>query len=162
MRSVEPDEADHIIRDFKLQSVFEAFVITLFDPLFFQHKRPKAERVYAGQVSEGETVPDFEFDFNHKDTYSRFAIKCLYYKNAAARDLHLYPHGRQHAFGHFEEDRGMDLYFIIGIGGTPDDPKELYLVPGKAIRSEYISRVSLRPYSKSGMFFYNSAAQKLQ
>lgn len=161
-RLLESDEVDHVIRDFKLQSVFEMFVITLFDPLFFQHRRPKAERVYAGKVSEGETVPDFEFDFNHKSTHTRFAIKCLYYKNTGARELHLYPHGRRNAFTNFEEDRGMDLYYVIGIGGTPDDPKELYLVPSNAIRSEYISRAALRPYSKSGMFFYNSAAQSLQ
>lgn len=156
------DEADHVIRDFKMQSVFEAFVITLFDPLYFRHRRPKAERVLAGKVSEGETVPDLEFEFHQKDVRMRFAIKCVYYKKTGPSELQLFSPERQQAFRTFEEERRMDLYYILGIGGTPDDPKELYLVPAKAVESEFISKAALKPYWKSGMFYHNRATQKLQ
>src|SRR5690606_34392982 len=73
-------KADRIIREFKTQSVFEAFVITLFDPLYFRHRRPGAERsLTAGVIHEGESGPDLEFEFNRRDTHTRFAIKCQYY-----------------------------------------------------------------------------------
>lgn len=156
------DESDHVIQDFKMQSVFEAFVITLFDPLYFRHRRPRPEKVLAGSRSEGETVPDLEFDFNKNETRVTFAIKCVYYKRAMVNELQLFSAERQQAFRRFEEERNMDLYYIIGMGGRPDDPRELYLVPARAIRSEYITKAALKPYGKSGMFFYNRAAQKLQ
>lgn len=156
------DESDHVIQDFKMQSVFEAFVITLFDPLYFRHRRPKPEKVLAGSRSEGESVPDLEFDFNKDETRVSFAVKCVYYKRAMVNELQLFSAERQQAFRRFEEERNIDLYYIIGMGGRPDDPRELYLVPAKAIRSEYITKAALKPYGKSGMFFYNKAAQKLQ
>ncbi|MEX1240689.1 MAG: hypothetical protein WEB30_13270, partial [Cyclobacteriaceae bacterium] len=155
--STQKGATDYIIKAFKMQSVFEAFVVTLFDPLYFRHRRPKAERVFAGKVSEGEIVPDLEFEFNHKETRVRFAIKCIYYKNGGSRELQLFSAERQRAFREFEEDQKMDLSYILGIGGTPDDPKELYLVPSKAITSEFVRKETLGRYWKSGMFFYSSA-----
>ena len=154
--------SDNVILAFKMQSVFEDFVVTLFDPLFFRHRRSKAKLVHAGSVSEREGAPDLEFEFNHKETHVKFAIKCLYYKNRGSRELQLFSVERQNALRDFEEDRKIDVYYVLGIGGTPDDPKELYLVPSKAIHGEFVRKEALRPYWKSGMFFYNRSARRLQ
>ena len=158
----EADEAYNVIREFNMQSVFEAFVITLFDPLYFRHRRPKAERVLAGKRSEGETLPDLEFEFNYKETQARLAIKCLYYKNGGTNELQLFSSERQEAFRHFEEGSGMPLYYVVGIGGTPDDPKELYLIPARAVEKEFLTRAELKPFAKSGMFFFSSTAGRLR
>jgi hypothetical protein len=157
-----PDEADRVIADFKMQSVFESFVITLFDPLYFRHRRPKAERVLAGNTSEGDTGPDLEFDFNFKETHARFAIKCQYYKERLTHEIRLFSPRRLQVLRDFAEGREIPLYYILGFGGTPDDPKELFLVPAKAIKHEFVSKAALKPYSKSGMFFYNSNQGRLQ
>lgn len=154
--------ADRMVRDLNTQSVFEAFVITLFDPLYFRHSRPKAEKVFAGRVTEGETGPDLEFEFNHKDAHAKFAIKCLYFRGGTKNDVHLFPPDRKRAFRVFEEENEMPLHFILGLGGTPDDPKELFLVPAKVISRGVVSKTDLQPYSKSGMFFYNSVSRRLQ
>jgi hypothetical protein len=156
------DTADNVVREFKMQSVFEAFVITLFDPLYFRHRRLRAKKVFAGKASDGEAVPDLEFEFNHKEVHVRFAIQCLYYKNRGARELQLFSLQRQQVFRSFEEEQQVEIYYILGIGGTPDDPKELYLVPAKAVRSEFVRKEALKPFWKSGMFFYNNASRKLQ
>ncbi|MGC1242795.1 MAG: hypothetical protein WA874_14485 [Chryseosolibacter sp.] len=161
-KAVEADDAYNVIREFNMQSVFEAFVITLFDPLYFRHKRPKAERVLAGKRSEGETLPDLEFEFNHRDTHVRLAIKCLYYKNAGTNEFQLFSSERQEAFRHFEDESGMPMYYIVGIGGTPDDPKEIYLVPAKAVAKEFVTRMELKPFGKSGMFFYSGTEGRLR
>ena len=156
------DEAEHAIRDFKMQSVFESFVITLFDPLYFRYRRPKVEHVYAGKVSEGESGPDLEFEFTQNETQVRFAIKCQYYRSAAKNEVQLFSGARQELFRNFEEESEMDLYYVLGFGGTPDDPKELFFVPAKAVTNEYITKAALRPYSKSGMFYFNRRTGKIQ
>lgn len=158
----EADEAYNVIREFNMQSVFEAFVITLFDPLYFRHRRPKAERVLAGKRSEGETLPDLEFEFNYKETHVRLAIKCLYYKNGGTNELQLFSSERQEAFRQFEEGSGMPLYYVVGIGGTPDDPRELYLIPARAVEKEFLTRAELKPFAKSGMFFFSPTAARLR
>lgn len=156
------DEAEKVVKDFKMQSVFESFVITLFDPLFFRYKRPKSEPVFAGKVSGTEALPDLMFEYNNKETRVPFAIKCQYYNHVSRNEVQLFPSERLHLLRQFEEYGEMDLYYVLGFGGTPDDPQELFFVPAKAVRSEYISKAVLRQFSKSGMFYYNRAAERIQ
>ena len=149
--------------DYQMQSMFESFVITLFDPLYFRHnKAGKKQAVMAGDFSEFESAPNLEFEFNNKDTHSQFAIKCQYFKNVDTDEIRVFPPGRYQRFKDFENATGMSLYFVLGFGGAPDDPKELFLVPASELKRELIRKEAIRRYSKSGMFFYNRAAGRLQ
>lgn len=152
------DEAERIVRDFKLQSVFEAFVITLFDPLYFQYRRPKQQHVYAGNPRVSEASPDLIFEFRQKDTEVRFAIVCRYYKHVAKNEVQLTSPEMRKGLAQFEHD----LYYVLGFGGTPDDPKELYFVPASDFSGDYVTKASLRQYSKSGMFYYNRRTGRIQ
>ncbi len=155
-------EAEHVVRDFKTQSGFESFVLTLFDPLFFKCKRLKNEHVYAGKGGTAEKGPDFVIDYEQKDTHARFAIKCQYYANVAKNEVQLFTSERQRSFRQFEQDSDMDVYYVMGFGGSPDDPRELFFLPAKAVKGEYISKAALKQYSKSGMFYYNRNTGRIQ
>lgn len=150
--------ADRIVGAFKMQVAFEEFVMTLFDPLYFRCHRAQSHTVLAGNTSEGAMPADLEFEFSHRDTYARFFVKCLYFTSTAKGDVRLF-HATGGSLAVFGKD--IPLYFILGFGGTPDDPKELFLLPAEAARRGVVSKESLSPYSKSGMFFYNSVAERL-
>lgn len=152
------DEAERVVRDFKLQSMFEAFVITLFDPLYFQYRRPKQQHVYAGNPRVTDASPDLIFEFRQKETEVHFAIVCRYYKHVAKNEVQLTSPEMRRGLEQFEHD----LYYVLGFGGTPDDPKELYFVPASDISGDYITKTSLRQYSKSGMFYYNRRTGRIQ
>lgn len=156
------DEAEHVVQDFKLQSAFESFVITLFDPLYFKCYRAKAEHVYAGKTMQAETGPDLIFDFNQKETRGRFGITTQYYRHTPKNEVQLHSHDRQQFIREFESTRDMDVYYVLGFGGRPDDPRELFFVPAKDVNSEYITRAELRRYSKSGMFYFNRKTGRIQ
>lgn len=149
------DRADEMVAELNTQSVFEAFVVTLFDPILFRHRRPEAERVYAGQVTEAQPGPDLEFVYRNKDVTGRFAIKCLYFPNALQRRWQLLPPDQLKALRKFGIENEIELYYVLGIGGTPDDPKELYLVPGAEVKGVITSREILKPFAKSGMVYFN-------
>ena len=155
-------QAEHVVRDFKVQSGFESFVLTLFDPLFFKYKRLKNEHVYAGKGPVAEKGADFVFEYNQKDTAKSFAIKCQYYKNVAKSEVQIFTGERLEFFRQFEDETDMDVYYVLGFGGAPDDPRELFFIPAKNVRSEYMSKAALRQYSKSGMFYYNRRTGKIQ
>ena len=143
-----------------MQSVFEAFVITLFDPLYFQYKRPKQQRVYAGNRHEAQAAPDLIFQFRQKETEVRFAMLCRYYKHVAKNEVQIASPDFRKALAQIEQD--TDLYFVLGFGGAPDDPKELYFVPASEVSGDYITRTALQQYSKSGMFYYNRRTGRIQ
>jgi hypothetical protein len=122
----------------------------------------KYRRISTGKVFEGVKGPDYEFDFDHKGTHAKFAVKCQYYKHAETREVQLFSPSQQQIMRNFEEERGKQVYYVLGFGGKPDDPNELFLVPLNAIKSEFVSKAALRQYSKSGMFFFNISAGRLQ
>jgi len=159
---VSHDEAEHIVRDFRVQAAFESFVITLFDPLYFKSYRPKTEYVYAGKTVAAEKGPDLILDYRQKDAEVRFAITCQYYYHTAKNEVQLLSRERQEFIRQFEADRGMDVYYVLGFGGKPDDPRELFFIPAKDVHDEYITRSQLRHYSKSGMFYYNRRTGRIQ
>lgn len=154
------DEAEHVVKDFKMQSVFEGFVITLFDPLYFQYKRPKQEPVYAGNARVNHVAPDLIFQYRQKETEARFAILCRYYRQISKNEVQITSDEFRRGLEQFDQD--LDLYYVLGFGGTPDDPKELYFVPASDVNGDYISRAALRQYSKSGMFYYNRRTGRIQ
>ena len=156
------DKAEEMVAELNTQSVFEAFVVTLFDPIFFRHRRPETERVYAGQFSEAQPGPDLEFIYHNKGVSGRFAIKCLYFQNALQRKWQLLPPDQLKALRNFRSENEIELYYVLGIGGTPDDPKELYLVPGSEVKGAITSREILKPFAKSGMVYYNRKEGKLR
>lgn len=145
---------------FKMQLAFEAFVVTLFDPMYFHCRRTTPQSVLEGKSAEGKVPADLMFEFDYRDTRARFAVKCLYFSSASKGDVRLFYSERNEAL-----TSGSDtppLYFVLGFGGTPDDPRELFLLPAEKARRGVVRKETLAPYSKSGMFFYNRAANRLQ
>ncbi len=155
-------DAQPVVRSFKVQAAFEAFVVTLFDPLYFRCFRAKAESVYAGRNVQGSATPDLIVDYNHKELHVRFGITTQYYQHTTRNEVQLLSHERQAHLKQFEADGGMAVYYVLGFGGSPDDPRELFLVPAREVASEYITRAELRRYSKSGMFYYHRRTGRIQ
>jgi len=151
-----------VTHGYEIQSVFESFVMTLFDPLYFRQRKPKRQAVLAGNFPEAEGATHLDIEFNYKETQARFAIQCQYFKSVEIGEIQLFSPARYQRYKDFEKESGMPFYFILGFGGTADDPKELFLVPGSAINGDVIHKDDVKPHSKSGMFFYNRVAGRLQ
>lgn len=134
-------------------NTFQNFVITLFDPLYFELSYRNADEGELGN-------PDLKFEYKHKDVDVRLAIKCFYLPSANkdttihVDDLNL--------FVQYCADRNLEPYYILGVGGEADDPKELYFIPLKTITASVIGYDQLKPFRKSGMFYYNSALKALK
>ena len=150
-----------LFKDHEVQSVFEHFVITLFDPLYFRHRKRKLQPVLTDNTTGDDRDSDLEFEFHYKETQAKFRVMCQYYKEAPG-EIRLFSSGGYQLFREAVAASVIPHYLVLGFGGTPDDPRELFLVPADEIKREWIHKESLQSYSKSGMFFYNRVAGRLQ
>jgi hypothetical protein len=142
--------------------VFEKFVMRLFDPLYFKAFRAKKDRVMANAgAAQSDTHPELEYEFNHKDTQARFVVECIYIPELKYKDIQIASPRLVKSFSLLDEDDN-DLYLIVGTEGTPDDPKEIFLIPVRDIRSSHMTYPELQQYRKHGMFFYNAERKVLQ
>ena len=61
-----------------------------------------------------------------------------------------------------QEAQGIEVYVIIGLGGEPDNPREIYVLRSGDVGERPITHKDLQPYRKFGMFFYSVANRRLQ
>jgi hypothetical protein len=155
-----PEESYHLIEYQLKQSAFKAFVIKLFDPLSFTMHKPRAHAFLTqhGFVKELESNLEFEVNNNHSGP-AWIAIQCLY-KEDTGNEIRLFTPAFLQLLAQIE--REIDLYFVIGIGGPPSTPDELYLIPSRQLKSERVRKEDLKAFRRSGRFFYNTEWQRLQ
>ena len=153
----EPMKTDELSSSEK-QRVFESYVLTLFDPLFFKYQR---SIVNGDTPANGSAITEFVFH-NKTNEEIKFAVISLFLQGDDDAEWKLFDTETLEHNRTYSEDHAIDLYYIIGRGGAPDDPHELYLLPAHLVKYEFVTPGALQPFRKTGMFFYNSTTKKLQ
>lgn len=105
---------------------FEDYVVDFFDlpnSKKLTLKEWRGDKSLPGIYPEGNSVPDFVFEYNGKP----FAVECKW-RNHLPKDIEkeLLPPERLSSFQQFSTERCMPVYLLLGIGGLPNDPDNLY------------------------------------
>lgn len=106
---------------------FEEYVIDLF---LKENKIVLISRVSDfyknGKYAQDNKTPDLKFSYKNKS----FAMECKYRSSFSENNSITWATDYQiDNYKQFETNNNMKVYIAIGIGGTADAPKELYLVP---------------------------------
>lgn len=144
-----PNQPYQVIENHLKQKAFRDFLLKMFDPVFFKPKQTDdVSRVYQDQRIEFELT-------GQKGETPAFAVQYLY-KEDTGDEINLFSETQLTGY---REQR--DLFFVLGIGGPPDTPNEIYLIPATNLKSEVISKDELKPFRRSGSFYYDAAARRL-
>lgn len=162
-----PDEKGEEEHDITLTSVekgmkFEKYIIEKFDSKYFIQHEWRSDKGHDGIYPTANKKPDMEYEFKFKEHSLRFAIECKYCSNYFNGRIELVE--RQfNNYKSFSLQEKMPVYITIGVGGSPDNPLDLYLIPLADLKSHIISKETLSTYSKpkTFRFFYNTDKEKL-
>ena len=108
---------------------FEDYVLELIDVqnnAKLALKEWRSDKSMPGIYPESNSGPDFVFEYDSKS----FAVECKW-RSHMPKDIEkeLLPAERMEFFGRFSLDRHMPVYFLLGIGGLPNNPDCLYFSP---------------------------------
>jgi len=86
-------------------------------------KEWRGDKSLPGVYPESNSAPDFVFEYDGKP----FAVECKW-RSHPPKDIEkeLLPTERMASFQQFSTDRHMPVYLLLGIGGLPNDPDNLY------------------------------------
>lgn len=141
---------------------FESFVVSLFDPHYFTLRVFSQQKALAGNGTNHENLPFIEFDFLNKEISARIFVECLFIPEIISTNV-LSISGKQMIRNlDLHEAQGIEVYVIIGLGGEPDNPQELYVLKPGELGEQAITYKDLQPYRKFGMFFYSDVKRRLQ
>lgn len=149
--------------DFKLESnwevgyAFEKWVVGKFNQYYFKIMEWRGDKYHEGRGAESNKFPDLELSFTSNTEYERFAIECKWRSNYIDSNIYWAKQTQLVNYKEFEEVSGKKVFVIIGVGGSPNNPKDVYIIPLKEISSIIFHISELLPYKRyrSGEFFFN-------
>ena len=101
-------------------------------------------------------LPDLEISFSNKNVYNYFAVECKWQNNINKNKLEWAKDYQLKNYKDFEHATGKTVFIVIGIGGQPDKPRELFVLPLSKISSTELYLNDLRRYEKfNENFFYD-------
>lgn len=141
--------------------LFEKYTVDLFDKKWFKVKEWRSDkRSHNGTFADSNKYPDMEIEFGHDFDSIRFAVECKWrssFYNGGVKWAERYQIDN---YLDFQEQTDIRVFVVIGIGGSPDKPEQVYVAPLDEVERYPILFESYlqnyRRYNPQGRFFFNT------
>lgn len=136
---------------------FEKFVVERFDEEYFELKEWRGDKYHEGKYATSNQLPDLEYYFRSKSQFAKFAVECKWRAEFFKGRIEWAKSYQLSTYRNYERNKNIPVFVIIGLGGTPDIPESVYVVPLQQIRSNVLTEKELKQYYryKKGNFFLN-------
>jgi hypothetical protein len=134
---------------------FEKFIVERFDANYFTLLEWRSDKFHNGKFPISSTLPDLEYQFKSSRHSVTFAVECKWRNTFYDYSIIWAKSYQMENYKKYEQDKSIPVFVIIGIGGVPQNPEVLYVVPLKDISNTMLFEYQLRPYLryKKGNFF---------
>ncbi len=141
--------------------MFEEWAVKRFRRDVFIIKEWRGDKFVEGIYAESSTYPDLEIEFHLRDARERFAVECKWRGQweFGAKPFLIWANDQQIInYQEFARTRAIPVFIVIGVGGQPDRPAEVFIVPLDKLRSgnateEYLGRFRRKAAVGQNFFF---------
>ncbi len=146
---------------------FEKFVVRNFSRKYFTLQEWRSDKYVDGIYAVSNHFPDLEviFNFKEKGVNEAFAIECKWRKNYYKNGIEWAQNYQIKNYKEYAEKLNIPVFVVIGVGGEPEEPEELFIVPLQEMKSNTISKSELANYKKDisdTRFFWDYEKNKLR
>lgn len=138
---------------------FEKFVVQKFNKKYFKIMEWTGDKYINGIYAETTTQPDLRIKFTLHDMEKEFAVECKYRSYYFKDGIDWAKDNQRNNYQNYSEAKGIITFVAIGVGGTADNPEELFIVPLQELKSDFISKADLLPFKKTDLqqnkFFFD-------
>lgn len=143
-------------------NAFEKFIVTKFSREYFHLIDWRSDKSYKGIFPAANSNPDMVYEYRHKETRIWFAVECKWRTSFLGDAIQWADRRKEGNYRAFRQERDIPVFVVIGVGGSPGDPQEMFVLPLDAIPYNmfYLSKNFLMPFSKKpGSNFYLDTRQ---
>lgn len=146
---------------------FERFVVKNFDKKYFTLQEWRGDKFVDGIYAVSNHFPDLEVIFNFKSKGVRevFAIECKWRRSYFQEAIEWAKDYQLKNYKEYAAKLKISVFVVIGIGGEPEKPQELFIVPLQKMKSNIISKSELAIYKKDladTQFFWDYDKKELR
>lgn len=113
---------------------FEDYVFRSFRKEYFKCKYWTGDKGLDGHYADANKDPDMIFNFELPDSSQEFAVECKWREKSDDRGfIEICRSDQLNNYKVFAKNRKMDVFIVLGIGGTADCPENVYPMPLREI-----------------------------
>lgn len=138
---------------------FEEYVISKLD-----FSRKSLTLLSRADNSARATMPDLDIKLAAGGKEYRFATECVWRKNMPHESLDWCREEKIEVLKGYEKKNNVKVFIVVGIGGNPRNPEQLYIVPFNERPYANIYTSVLQKYkvtTMEGKFFYEISTNTL-
>jgi hypothetical protein len=136
---------------------FEKMVVDLFSQKYFTLKHWSSDKTSNNHASaEASKYPDLLIEYKRNDLKRSFAVECKY-RSSLTPEGFVFDEEQLNNYRTFESENDVKVFVIIGVAGSPSNPKDLYVMPLSDIKTANVSlsqlKLRYKKHEKSQLFY---------
>jgi hypothetical protein len=138
--------------------LFEQYIVSLFNTDYFTLLEWRSDKSINGIYPLSCKFPDLEFYFTTQYECLHFAVECKWRQHFDNEMADLGREDQLWSYKEFQKTTEIPVFIVLGIGGEPNWPNEIYTIPLREIDGQFMHCMVLRPFqrkSPNDMFFLN-------
>ncbi|MEO5682779.1 MAG: hypothetical protein ABIQ88_09055 [Chitinophagaceae bacterium] len=108
---------------------FEKFIVSRFNPAYFTLLHWQNEKQSGNVCPLSNHDPHLVYQFNLQDKTHMFSIECKFREKDYRNKFTWAEPYQLRNYKRFQEQTKMPLFVVIGLGGLPSKPTNMYLIP---------------------------------
>ena len=144
---------------------FEKYIVQKFDKEHFKILEWAGDKYVGGRYAQTTLQPDLLMELRLYNKKEVFSVECKYRNDFFKNTIEFSTPEQFKRYQTYETQKNIPVFIAFGIGGNPDSPKHLYIVPLKKINSNVITRAEIVNYEKKEIekgFFYDCKTKELK
>lgn len=138
--------------------LFEKYIVSLFNTDYFTLLEWRSDKSVNGIFPLSSKFPDLEFYFTTQYESLHFAVECKWRQYFIGDMVDLCREDQLWSYKEFQKATEIPVFIVLGIGGEPNWPNEVYVIPLKEVDGRYMHSINLKPFlrkSPNDNFFVN-------
>jgi hypothetical protein len=142
---------------------FEKFIIRSFNQDYFTAIHWTGDKGVDGIYARSNQNPDLIMEFSLNQRAYRFAVECKWRSQLSAdNEIQICRSDQLDRYKRYGVMNKMEVFLALGIGGKPEYPEKLFIIPLKYASHPVVKSYFLEKYRKDpGSLFYYDISSRL-
>lgn len=145
---------------------FEKYVLDCFNETYFPVHEWRSDKYHNGRYPLSNHFPDLLLELRVYNVRQLFAVECKWRSEFRNNAIQWARKDQIEHYVKYQRSKKLPVFIVIGVGGSPDKPNNLFAIPLHKIQSDqlYLTEDFLRHYTKkpSSNFYLDTTEMMLK
>lgn len=113
---------------------FEKYIVSSFNKKYFSVVRWTGDKYVDGQYDPSNMDPDIVLKLTARGETHSFAVECKWRSHFTNGVVKVATNDQLKRYFNYGKEKNLPTFVAVGVGGTPANPKHLYMVPIHRLR----------------------------